>query len=372
MLLDAPALAGLQDAEVLARALYVALGCMRSTLRLDAETPPQASAGDAVRWRCRPGSSSSRATWPRRASSSPASAPRWDAAGDGLTRRDGEIRFIGVARGSQDNTASGSYSFAGELQLTAGLAYATTMADYAVLGQAGFSQLATYQPAGGSSSQAPLSAGASLRLQADSVRGGVLHQPFGHIGVEAVALEVAADAVLSVSGAGQTVPLGTTVNGREWQYNPTGLYISGSTPRSQDATATPSIEVLDHLPVAKGISLDGFSVSIAPQAQISAAGGGELQAWEFVAGVGGTTDTLASAWLYVVLPKQGYSYDFAPYDAEVMASGAAARLRAGAQIDISLPGSALAPGRYTLLPARYALLPGAVLVSLAPGGEPGR
>ena len=40
--------------------------------------------------------------------------------------------------------------------------------------------------------------------------------------------------------------------------------------------------------------------------------GGDLQAWEFIAGVGGTTDTLNRPNVFAILP--GYHYDFAPFD----------------------------------------------------------
>ena len=92
--------------------------------------------------------------------------------------------------------------------------------------------------------------------------------------------------------------------------------------------------------------------------------GGDLVAWEFVPGTGGSTDTLNKANVFAILPN--YTYDFAPYDTEMAQATAKAgtQLTAGDQVYIdSANGIWLAAGKYTLLPARYAVLPGAVLVS---------
>lgn len=283
----------------------------------------------------------------------------------GLTRRDGELRFIGVARGAAENVARGSLRFGEELQLTAGQVLATSMSEFRVAGPEapgpGGSTLGVFAPAGGSASALPLSAGGALTLQARDVRiDGTVRQPFGSIAVQATSLRLGPAAELSVSGQGQVLPLGTTVNGRLWQYRPTGLYAAdGDALKPLDAAAQ-DIRTLAAAP-AKAIRLDVQTLDLSPQARLDAASGGELQAWEFVPGVGGSRDVLAQPGRWALLPDR--REDFAPYDAEVMASGAAAALRAGTRIEIRQATPGLPAGTYTLLPARYALLPGAVVVS---------
>lgn len=266
-------------------------------------------------------------------------------------RRDGEIRLRG--RNQPNSTdLDGALLFAGELTLTAGQIYPTTLSSFAITGLAGDSVLRTRRPAGGSSSQAPLSALGSLSLSADVIEhGGVLRAPFGELALAADTLRLLDGSELSTSGAGLTVPVGTTVNGRSWFYYPTG---------QSEATPTGEILEITGMPVAKQVSIDAGVLDVSPGAKVSAAGGGDIQAAEFVAGVGGTQDYLSTPGLYAVLP--GYSFPYAPYDTQ---ASLGSDLRPGDQIVITMRGSGLAPGTYTLLPASYALLPGAYLVSLA-------
>lgn len=284
------------------------------------------------------------------------------AADGSATRTNGEIRLIEVKSKDALVGTLGGLRFAGDLNLTAGQVYATTLTNFTLDGCNGCSNISSQvgntshltfnAPAGGSSSLAPLSALGSLKAVADTIdQNGVIRQPFGEIRLQADALNIKAGSITSVSGDGLTIPVGATIgNGQKWVY-----YAN-----SDDLTGLRS-ESLDALPLAKGVTLNGGTLSVASTAQLDAAAGGDLQAWEFIAGVGGSADYLSRPGLYAVIPS--YGYDYAPYDADVVARGGA--LQAGRQIEITMAGSALAPGRYTLLPARYALLPGAVLVSLA-------
>src|SRR4029077_3707211 len=92
-------------------------------------------------------------------------------------------------------------------------------------------------------------------------------------------------------------------------------------------------------------------------------GGGDLYAYRFVSGVGGTNDILASSSSFAVIP--GYQFDYAPVDPIYTNSS----LSIGDQVFLNA-GSGLAAGTYTLLPARYALLPGAFLVTPKSGTPP--
>lgn len=266
-------------------------------------------------------------------------------------RRDGEIRLRGRALPGQ-TALTGALLFAGRLDLTAGQIYPTTFSEFKISGLAGNSTLRTFAPDEGSTSALPLSAFGSLTLEADTIEhGGVLRAPFGNLTLDAAdKLTLAADSELSVSGDGLTVPVGITVNGSTWYYYPRG-------------EENGEVRGIGELPVSKHVSLKAGTLDLSPEARVSAAGGGAVQASEWISGAGGLKDYLADTpGLYAVLP--GYAFGYAPYDAQIEANGTNG-LKAGDQLVITMAGSTLAPGTYTLLPAAYGLLPGAALVSLA-------
>lgn len=366
IVLDSPVLASSPGIEATVRAPYVAIGDQRRTQRLSFEAPPEASTGDAV-LDIRAGLIEVHGDTALQGFRFAGLNATLDSAG-GNTRQNGEVRLVGTARGLA-NRPSGSLGFTDELQVTAGQLYTTTLSTFSITGRGGQSSFGSYQPAGLSLSDAPLSALGVLSLDADRVDvRGVIRQPFGSIAIRANELNIFGGSELSVAGTGSTIPLGTTVNGRTWQYRPDGLYQSGGDAKPVDPSINPDILALESLPVAKGLSLDGARLSIDAGARLAAAGGGRLQAWEFVAGVGGSTDTLTRPGYYAVLPTQ--RFEFAPSDAEVLASAGSNAPGPGALLRITMAGSALAPGVYTLLPARYALLPGAVRVSVTTGKAP--
>lgn len=265
-------------------------------------------------------------------------------------RQDGEIRLRGRAF-SGTTAQTGALLFAGQLKLTAGQIYPTTFSDYAITGLPGNSTISTFAPQGGSTAALPLSAFGKLKLSADKIEhGGVIRAPFGQLELNATnKLTLDAGSELSVAGSGLTVPVGNTVNGTTWYYRPLG-------------TGSSELVNITALPLTKQILLSAGTLDASAQARVSAAGGGDVQASEFVVGAGGSTDYLASTkGLYAVLPN--YKFDYAPYDAQIYANS---DLKPGEQIVVTMAGSKLAPGTYTLLPAIYALLsPDAVLVSRA-------
>lgn len=266
-------------------------------------------------------------------------------------RRDGEIRLIGRAQ-PNTNVQDGALLFSGTVTMTAGQIYPTTFSQFEITGAEGNSLFRTRMPSGGSRASVPLSAFGALTVTADRIEhGGVLRAPFGSIDLVADSLKLFNGSETSVSGNGATVPVGSTVNGRTWYYYPLGL---------NAGTQSSEIVTIDELPVAKGVLLKADSMDVASGARVSAAGGGDIQAAEFVAGTGGTQDYLSKPRLYAVLP--GYSFDYAPFDSQIQTGF---DLKPGTAITITMPGSGLAPGTYTLLPAAYALLPGAYVVSLA-------
>ncbi|MDE2433284.1 MAG: filamentous hemagglutinin family protein [Burkholderiales bacterium] len=279
-------------------------------------------------------------------------------------RRDGEVRLVGTSF-RNGNQLNGQLNFVGDLSITAGQIYATTLSHYTLQGTSGDSTLTTLQPSNGSTSATPLSAFGDLTLAAyDIHHQGVIRQPFGSISLKAENNAfLADDSILSVTGDGVNVPVGTTINGAQWFYDTQGTVFNEINPQSADATVNSSSLSLSTLPVGKGVLVKGKGLTIASQAGVQAQAGGDVLAWEFSAGVGGSTDTLNRPGVFAILP--GYTYDFAPNDAEITASTKAAgtTLNAGDQVEVLTGSSVLAAGRYTLLPARYAVLPGAVLVS---------
>ncbi len=252
----------------------------------------------------------------------------------------GEIRFSSPNAGfGSGNTPQRDLNFAGELQLTASQVYATSGSLYTLNGltaaDAGDpgSHLVVRHGASGTAGRAPLSALASLTVNATDIdQGGTLRQPFGQIQLNAERqLTLGTGSVTSVTGEGSSLVAGITNNLTTWL--PLGL-----------ANATVP-------PVSKGIGLRAGQIATSASAKVDAGGGGTLSAYEFFPGIGGTQDYLATPGLYAVLP------DYALQQAVAFASTTvlAPEIR---QFVVTLAGSGLAPGRYTLLPARFALLAG--------------
>ncbi|MGJ7543787.1 filamentous haemagglutinin family protein [Variovorax sp. LT1R16] len=185
---------------------------------------------------------------------------------------------------------------------------------------------------------APLSAGGTLRLEAPVIeQNGVLRAPFGQI--ELIAgerLTLGAGSITSVSGAGLVVPYGTLTNNEHW-HDPTQP-LDDAAPAKGSLTAPPE----------KRITLTSPDVALDKGAVVDITGGGDLYAWEFVPGPGGSHDVLNLPGMYAVLPSRNGA---AP------ASG----IEAGQRVWLA-GGKGLAAGWYALLPARYALLPGAFAV----------
>ncbi|WP_411886851.1 hypothetical protein, partial [Polaromonas sp. YR568] len=248
-----------------------------------------------------------------------------------------ELRFSGknaaVDPTMAADAATATLDVDGALAITAGLVYPTTAMSAKIL-----SGESITVGRSGNSSVLPLSAGGTLRLEAPVIeQNGVLRAPFGQI--ELVAgnrLTLGAGSITSVSGAGLMLPYGTLSNNEHWK-DPT---------KAGDA-ANPSSGSLTS-PPEKRITMKSPNVDLAKGAVIDITGGGDLYAWEFVPGPGGSNDVLARPGMYAVLPGQ-------------QASAPVTGVDAGKRVWLA-GGPGLAAGWYTLLPARYALLPGAFAV----------
>ncbi|GEM_PF-2107847 len=294
------------------------------------------------------------------------------AAGAALERTDGEIRFIGQPGSSNkaEDALKAQFSFSGNLTLQAGQVYASTMSRVLIQGFDGLndltnSKLTISAPGKGSTSQTPLSALASLKLKADEIElDGVIRQPFGTIDIQAGKLNLTERARLSVSGDGIKVPVGSTVDQTKWVYGTQGTVDTKGTPVTLDPSAAGSTVIdLTALPINKQIILTGTTLTLSSQSAVDAHAGGDILAWEFKKGVGGSQDTFLRQGVFAIVPN--YSYDFAPYDTEIRATSEklVSAPKAGDQVTITTDNGVLRAGTYTLMDARYGILPGAVLVS---------
>src|SRR5262249_39725943 len=167
--------------------------------------------------------------------------------------------------------------------------------------------------------------------------------------IHANTIDLAPGSLTSTSADGLSIPFGTTQGGFDWVYPLLGFR---SVVYGTDGLAPP----------AQHVVLSGASVGVRKGAVVDVSGGGDLQAYEWIPGVGGTKDVLSQnvrPGQFAILPA--LDAGVAPFDPNA-SSGSG--LQVGASVYLSgVPG--LPSGNYILLPARYALLPGAFLVSAA-------
>lgn len=263
----------------------------------------------------------------------------------------GDLRLQGIRLFENDRDFLGELATAGDLTLSASQIYPTTLSDFkiAVLGKSD----GKISIEGGANTSAPpaLSAAGKLTLEAPYIdQGGTIRAPMGEINLKAEnTLDLKPGSLTSVSAAGMTIPFGRLQAGLEWIY-PLG-----------------SQNLVFNTPPEKKISLSAASVNVEEGSIVDVKGGGDLQAFEFLPGPGGSFDRLdPSSPGYVksfaVIPT--LTNGSAPVDPlETATSG----LKVGDSVYLS-GGGGLKAGNYVLMPAHYALLPGAYLVTPQPGG----
>jgi filamentous hemagglutinin family protein len=259
-----------------------------------------------------------------------------------------DLQAVGVLTPS-NNALVGSLTAAGTLTLAARQIYPTTLSQFAISVPGG-----TIDTRSTGAAEPVLSAGGVLSMSASQINNaGSIEAPFGSLSLTATdSLTLAPGSLVSVSGDGETIPFGETQNGLAWVY-----YLTDLTSFNYLSITTPP---------AKQVSLSAPKVSIAAGATVNISGGGDLYAYEFVPGLGGSNDALSpsvSPNSYAIIPGlHGYAPVDPLYDSgSTLAPGAAVYLA-------GVPGE-LAAGTYTLLPARYALLPGAFLITMEPGEQ---
>ena len=275
----------------------------------------------------------------------------------------GDIRIV-----APTNTNVTRFTTANALTMTAAQIYPTThaageiTADSIRIGRTGVT------PA------LPYSAFGKLSLYADIIdQGGVLRAPLGLLqigqpnavnnGRGTSEVNLLADSITSVSGAGLVMPYGGTVDGISYEYAGTAL----------------SETLLGAGAVGANLTLAGQSVAVAEGAIVDVSGGGTLTGAAFISGRGGSVDVLRVALfdgnpgratirggsgVYALVPSSGSA------PAPLAGDAGAGNPMVGQQItlDVGVPG--LAAGTYTLMPSTYALLPGAFRVEIADAPNP--
>ena len=343
------------------------------------------------------------------------------------------LQNIGAANFSAagDIRGNGTLQIAGDLTLHAGQIYPTTLSTFNVFAydHGGLPGSVTITSSGARST--PLSAGGNLNVFASNIsQGGVLRAPLGSIrlgwdGSDFDPSTTAFDSPLNpIAGSTLTVPTAQEVTLRSGSITsvaardgitgaelliPFGLSTDGLSwidPRGVNITTSGLPE--------KRVTLAGNSVTAESGSTIDLRGGGDLSAFRWTAGTGGSVDRFGTAsgewgvgaeyqsgdlvtfggqtwsarvrntnqrpaaslyWSlvpesYAVLP--GFVSEFAPLAAFNTGGNArflggdpgyvSSTLKVGDRVFLEAT-SELAAGTYTLLPRRYALLPGAFLVT---------
>lgn len=301
------------------------------------------------------------------------------------------VRLIGTApilealTGVPSDTPSlaGQLLGAGALTLAGGQVYPTTGSSF-VVASSGTTGSVTIEKIGATPAT-PYSAGAAVTIQAASVtQSGVLRAPLGQLTLggnaplvrgglvvapATTALTLSAGGVTSVAANGLSIPYGTTTDQVEYFFTPT---VAG------ELSAPP----------AGVLRLAGARLDLAAGSTVDLTGGGDVFAFEFVPGVGGSRDLLDrlnpdpfssndglqfadGRQVFAIVPALANA-GLPTLDPVYAADYAALRApeQAGRRVYLeAAPG--LTAGWYTLLPARYALLPGGLRVVEQPAyGRP--
>jgi filamentous hemagglutinin family protein len=342
------------------------------------------------------------------------------ARGDGETRgaaslqTTGAIRLIGtqgladLATGLFQPGLSGQLVSNGDLVLTAAQVYATTgTGDLQALLEARRAGNNAYQPdpfviasvnvdglvqfnASGSTPDVPYSAGTYLAIRGAHIeQNGVLRAPLG-------LLDIGSNAITTLSGvtqapATQSVVFGpdsiTSVSARTSATGSDALKIPyGTTTDLIEYFFSPGTNaVLSTMPVGE-LRVGGANIEVqsatAGSVRVDARGGGDVFAYEFISGTGGSRDVLDrfnpdifsgnnglqyadGRQVYALVPNTPATVALLDpiYSADYSGGGGIDLYGLNAGLSVKLDGAPGIPaGEYLLLPAHYALLPGGMRI----------
>jgi len=287
---------------------------------------------------------------------------------------------------SGDIRGNGTLDVAGDIFMRAAQIYPPTAVSFTIaasdyLDNGGITVPGKVTIVGSGNRRLPMSAGGTLNIYGSIIeQGGTLRAPLGVINIgwdgtgtapkgavtgQSVAsteqLTLGQGSITSISaidpgtGTGLIIPYGLDLNGVSW-IDPAGFDIT--------AIGAPG----------KKVNLSAVSIDSQAGSLIDVRGGGDLFAYQWLKGVGGSRDILASTTSFAVIPGYQASYmPYAPFNSSPLATNLGGNpgyvngsLSVGDQIYLGR-SDGLAAGVYTLLPARYALLPGAFLVTAQSG-----
>jgi len=283
-----------------------------------------------------------------------------------------ELRLTGVVPaeavylGGTADSLAGELRVAGDLRIVAGQVYPTTASSFTIASAAGDIR---FERSGDATPATPYSAGGNLRVEAANiVQAGVLRVPLGSLTLSATGtVSLEAGSLTSVSADGLSIPYGVTTDQVEWYFSPTS---------SDPLRAPPRAE----------LRLDAADVRLQEGSTVDLSGGGDVFAYEFVPGVGGSRDVLDrlnpdgfsgndglqypdGRQVYAIVPglsDRGVAAHDPIYSADYADLGSATGVGRRVWLEAA-PG--LAAGWYTLLPAHYALLPGGMRLVERSGAE---
>ncbi len=294
-----------------------------------------------------------------------------------------DLRLIGVQPlnttlniATVSPSLNGQLLTSGDLTLSAAQVYPTTGSSFTVAASGSTSTIRIASP-GGAVPATPYSASANLKILAANIeQDGVLRAPLGTLTLGSIPvpnptpgptlapvttlLHLAKGSITSVSADGLSIPYGITTDQVEYFFTPT---VAAQLPA----------------PPAALLTLNGGNVALDAGATVNLKGGGDVFAFEFVPGVGGSRDVLDRFNTDAFSSRNGFQYPDARqvyaivpglnqanlaltdpiYAADYGALSSASQVGRQVYLDAS-PG--LAAGYYTLLPAHYALLPGGLRV----------
>lgn len=278
-----------------------------------------------------------------------------------------------------DVRGSGTFVMAGDLTISTGQIYPATASFFDIfVYDTSTPGSVIIEPSG--SRPMPLEGGGRVSIMASNIEhNGVLRAPLGSISIgwdgltkQPVNLVVGettptpvTDHLTFGTGSGTSVAAIDPKSGAEMLL-PYGMSPDGLTWYSPDGTDI----TLSGLP-AKSISFGASNLRMDSGAVIDIRGGGDFYAYQWVQGLGGSSDILASNNSFAIIP--GYGLDYAPVAPFNTNTSQAGKLLGdagyynsslGVGSRLTLQGSSVLPeGTYTLLPARYAILPGAKLIT---------
>ena len=268
-----------------------------------------------------------------------------------------DLRAVGTQASDSERIYSGNLVTEADLNLTASQFYPTTFTDYTVNLISPNSQLTV---TGTNREASPLSAAGKLNLIADTInQNGVIKAPLGSIVLTATkAITFGKDSLTSDSANGQTIPFGTIVN-NSWEY-PLGFFDNILINQSLYNATTKQYELISV--GEKHLIINAPDIEFKSGSQTDLSGGGDLLAYQFQPGLGGSSDYIlpgSSSYQggFAILPSLGSS--LAPFDPYYSSN-----YTSDPRSTVYLSGTADLPaGFYTILPSRYAILPGAYLIT---------